>query len=280
MIILFFISSIVWEAHAIKINCEFKIEYDEYECASMIRGNESDENEMELFGNHLGGRNGSDVKYFYLNNQNLTFFPRNIEKEFSGLKWINLSENLINCLTNAHLRPHRKLHYLYLDNNNITVIESNLFDGLPNLQSVYLNNNNIKHVNGDVKRPTKFYFSVLENPCIDRIYYRSNEITDLSSDLQYKCPPLTTTQALEPFRCSINGQTHQDLKLQNCETNCDENIFEMINQEIVDVKKNLQVTVANLEAKITNLVKKMDMLEQANVDLVKKVKTLQQANVV
>lgn len=186
------ISSTIFETHAISINCEFENEYYGYECECSVIRNKHDDNVSELFGKHIKGYDESSVIGLRLQKQNLQFFPRNIEKKLPKLAWINLSENVITSVTNVHLRPHQMLIRLDLNGNQITVLESNLFDGLPNLRSVHLKNNDIKHVNDNVRLPPEFYIYVQGNPCIDEDYY-SNEIIDLSSILQDKCPPLTKT---------------------------------------------------------------------------------------
>lgn len=56
------------------INCDFKINEfwtPQYTCDSTIIDNRSVENVTELFGTHMHGSTGSDVKWILLKNQNL-----------------------------------------------------------------------------------------------------------------------------------------------------------------------------------------------------------------
>lgn len=258
LIIFFFLSTIVFETHGLKINCKFVIQFGDYKCEKAVISNKSDENVTELFGTHKRGYSGVNVQNLDLESHNLTFFPTNIEKEFPMLEYIFLSYNLITCVTNAHLRPHQLLQGLYLASNQIEVIESNLFDGLPNLQVVSLIYNNIKHVNDNVKLPAKCGFYVGNNPCVDKYYSSTVEIIDLSGDLQDKCPPLTTKPFLEPFRCSLNERAQEpNVEIEEKQANLTN---ELMKQELSDFKNILELNITeikhedgNIETKVVNL---------------------------
>lgn len=203
MVIFVLFFPIIFKTNAIPNNCNFG-----EKCSGItITFKDSDDN-VEVVGVH---GYSSNIERITLANQNLKFFPQQIEKFFSNLIEIDLQRNAITSVTNNHLRPHQKLKELYLQHNQIAVLESNIFDGMAYLRNVNFDYNNIKHVNYDVKLPAYFVLSIKRNPCVDESFWDFEQI-DLSSSLQDQCPPLT-------LRATIQQGTIPKLQEQKSETN-------------------------------------------------------------
>lgn len=211
LIMFLIISSIIFKTHTLSINCKFEDPYFRYTCLGIIINEDVAEKATQLFGIHQNGNNDSDVVKLYLRKRNLKFFIKNTERFFPNLLHIDMSENLITSMTNAHLNPHQKLEYLHLRNNRITVLENNLFDGLPNLRYIDLDHNDITHVSYDVKLPANCFLFILKNECINEVFI-ANETIDLSSVLRDQCPPVTPTT--EPQERVIQTKMKQNAELQ------------------------------------------------------------------
>lgn len=148
----------------------------------------NDNNSTQIWG-HLGSEKTKyEVVAFNLNSAKLVKFPHSIEEYFPNLAAIALEDNLITRISNNDFSPHKSLEYISLSHNNITNLDSNLFDGLPLLRTIKFYDNKIKHVGHDIKLPN-FYVDLLDNYCIKETALREEQIFMLKFTLLVKCPP-------------------------------------------------------------------------------------------
>lgn len=174
--------------YALQINCQYSVR-TYYTCDGTILTGESDDIVTEILGEHRSGKSDTVVEQLLLKNQNLKFFPRNIENFFSNLKSINVAGNAITDISNRHLKPLELLERLNLHSNKITEIESNLFDGL-NLKSVSFNHNHIRHVGNDIQLPTTTILFFSSNPCVNMNAYVPTDVAKLQTLMRNQCPSL------------------------------------------------------------------------------------------
>lgn len=181
---LLLISSLTCGVYAVSIDCgEFYVDdtlsrvwgYTYYSCNGTVSANESNNDVIELLGMHKYGTNNSYVERVVLEEQNLTSFPASLENLFPHLRHIILSFNSITRITSGHLKPHKYLNILNMDHNQITSLESDLFDGLDSLFLINFDNNFIAHIGFDIKLPSQVHLR--KNTCID-VELSHTEVTD------------------------------------------------------------------------------------------------------
>lgn len=180
----------------VTVNSELRFDY--YSCDGTVRAYESNSSVTEIFGMHMHGWNSSCVERFVLTNQNMTSFPTGFENFFPNLQDIILSFNSISHIENGHLSPYNNsFSILFMDHNQISYLESSLFNGLGNLVIVNFNHNNIKYVGYNIELPKRL--NLKNNTCIDEEFPQSPYVFDFYSSslqkhnfthrLQHQCMP-------------------------------------------------------------------------------------------
>lgn len=159
---------------------------DVYSCEGRVN---FDDDQLYITGYHAGKKNDEDVKGLQITKQNLEHFIRDIEKTLPNLAQINLSSNKIKDLMNDDLAPHKNLVYFMIDDNDITSLNSNIFDNLPKLKEFHAENNKLMHVQHDIRLPTDVSYYFKGNTCIDSNATNRTQIEKLTLDLLVKCPP-------------------------------------------------------------------------------------------
>ena len=146
----FILISFIKLISCLTLECEFRIDrWYGYSCLvkSLEIISESDRTITDVKGNQLEGKNFEDLKYFESRSKVLNYFPRNLEKFFENLEGINIQSGGLKEISVDDLKPFgEKLKYLFLWNNEIKILKSNLFDFNPNLKFLYLSHNKIEKV--------------------------------------------------------------------------------------------------------------------------------------
>jgi hypothetical protein len=113
-------------------------------------------------GQHKSGKKNSDLVGIMIYDKNTEYFPRGLEKVFTNLKSIDECYGYLKEITQADLKPYRKLVNLDLDYNSIEVLEEGLFDYNPDLQLIWIGNNKISHINSSLFNSLNIY--ILNTP--------------------------------------------------------------------------------------------------------------------
>ena len=101
-------------------------------------------------GYHSNWRSNDDVVGFDSRHKSMAYFPQRLDKFFGNLKLIAIYHGRIKEIHQSDLKPFSKLVNLYLDNNDIETIEAGLFDFNPNLEGVSFLGNNLTEINTTV----------------------------------------------------------------------------------------------------------------------------------
>jgi len=104
-----------------------------------------------IFGKHQADYNNDNVdaiSVYY--KSKVHYFPRGLNKIFKNLKGIEIQSTGLKEIHQSDLRDLPKLMNLYLWNSNLEIIEENLFEFNPNLESIFLPYNRISHINPNV----------------------------------------------------------------------------------------------------------------------------------
>jgi hypothetical protein len=125
-----------------------------YECEDTVTIiNSKDEQQItELSGTHLRGRSNDDVLSFYAYRMNIAYFPKGLDTFFKNIEYLGVVNARMKEIHQEDLKPFFKLKVLYLDSNDIEILEENLFEFNPNLEVININSNRIKYVDVSVFR--------------------------------------------------------------------------------------------------------------------------------
>lgn len=126
------------------------------------------------------------VESFELSSEKLRRIPENLERYFPNIHALVLNNNIIKTISNDELIPHAQLELIELSHNEITNLETDVFDGLMYLKVVVFHHNNIKYIGHDIRFPAVFV-DLKSNFC-------TKDMSIFDSDLYYyilvHCPPL------------------------------------------------------------------------------------------
>lgn len=151
----------------------------------------------------------------------MTFLPRGIADFFKNLDALSIWFCGLQSISANDLRPFPRLVYLFLDHNQLTTIDGDLFTYTPHLQYASFEGNQIQHIGHDLvtnlNSLTHLYFN--ENVCINQVARTLAEISTLAPKLSLLCPPLTTPRI---------ESTTSESKIDQC--SCDDKIWDLGNQ--------------------------------------------------
>ncbi|XP_070509762.1 uncharacterized protein [Chironomus tepperi] len=119
------------------------------------------------------------------------FFPRGLNNVFKRLKLIEFKDCGLLEIHKTDLMPLTRLEYLNLDNNEIQVIEDELFDLNPSMRYISFKNNKIFEVHPEVfDHLTKLRYLIMErNRCINMYANDSpSQVKQVIQKIQQSCP--------------------------------------------------------------------------------------------
>lgn len=186
-----------------------------YACSGTALTETRIEEVTQIFGAHQSGKLNGDVLGLTILEQNIGFFPRNIEAFFPNIAVIDFSNNSISSISNQNLITFPNLRHLGVSNNRISSLNSNLFSGLNSLRFILLNdnainsldsnlfagvnsgsfidlsNNAIRHVGHNFILPKQSDIWLENNICVDASFHTFSDdiIEEIKFDLLKKCPP-------------------------------------------------------------------------------------------
>lgn len=250
----FFLIFIVFaQSNSMQLDCEYKFSDRYYQCTAKVNLQvDSDQNKVSgVSQNHLQGRKNSDVKVLYIKRQNLTKFPRGIEKFFPNLEEIYAENNNIKNITKYDLN-FSELTTINFEDNEIMTLDDDLFSFTPNLRWIRFRSNNIKHVGlNTFKYLTIDYLDFKNNGktgkdhCLNEYAESHKNVEVLISKLPESCPP--TNEML--IKGIWNSQQIMEKEFRR---------FENLESKFDELKSQMETNLDTLKVQIENLVKKMD----------------------
>lgn len=134
-------------------------------------------------GTHYDNNTNIDVLQLQINEQNITYLPKEIGSFFPSLKNLIVYLTSLECLEKLDFKSFLFLEILSLTENRIATIPENTFDDLDSLKELYLNGNRIENLYLNV-------FRKLVN--LEIIYLSNNLIQTLPAGLFQHNTQLTT----------------------------------------------------------------------------------------
>lgn len=205
-----------------------------------------------MIGDHKDGKTNDDVQFLFSSKKAFFFFPQNLHEKFPKLEFITFFSANISTLRKSDLESFgSQLKILNFYDNNLEVIEADLFEENPNLVSIDLGLNKIKHVAEGALNNLKNlkYLGFQSNPCHSGNGQNRQSVIEFIQEIENKCG---------------------DHKV---EENNPKNYFEVRIEEITEknLENDFEVKVKELEDIIANLKVKNEKLQRQNSELIKKI---------
>lgn len=185
-----------------------------------------DEKNTEISFTTLSGND--KVKALKFETHLMKFFPQGITKTFSNLLAIYMNDGVLSEIHQADLQPFPQLRYLDLFENQLEVIEADLFKFNEHLEVIWLSNNRIEHINPKVfDHLTKLNFLYLmDNVCIQQSETNQTHVKKLIQNVKEKCSneKKFTTTTTKPWRINWINSTVQFVDVSNKLKACEEQI--------------------------------------------------------
>jgi hypothetical protein len=154
--------SVLWIDHAAAVNIEckyFMFSFGSnvvvYQCETQNLYVTESTVVSRVFGNHANDKNNLDVEHLHIKDQTCYYMPRGFETFFPNLRGIRIASTQLKTIASIDLKPFPRLIALDVPFNDITTIESGIFEFNTKLNYVYLGRNKITTVGRNVLAPLK-----------------------------------------------------------------------------------------------------------------------------
>ena len=126
----------------------------------------------------------SDLISLDLSFDNITTLDSDVFQDLSNLQYLNIDSNQISELPETGLLYNMKsLNYFSIEQNNLTRVPVNIFEGAVNLTYLDIANNKLEYLPEDIFRTTKY---------LREIYLNNNQLTTLPKTLFWKLRDLNS----------------------------------------------------------------------------------------
>lgn len=102
---------------------------------------------------HASEYRKNEVVFFEISNKFLANFPKNLHEDFPNLRRLHVIGCGLTEISHENLCGFKQLQVLVLDNNKLTTLPDNLFEGLENLRMIYFENNEIERLSSNLLKP-------------------------------------------------------------------------------------------------------------------------------
>lgn len=187
----------VFSTESLDVSCEFRFENwavieRVYDCKVIHINIISPSQTIEkVHGVHHAKKSDKSVMALNIFGQSCHYFPDGIHDVFGNLEGLLIAYCGLKSISSSDLKPFTLLQVLFLPNNDIVVLEKDLFKFNYRLKAVVLSNNRIKHIAFEILTPMKQLTKIFlyKNHCIDNWAVNPNQIQDLVTEMIERCPP-------------------------------------------------------------------------------------------
>ncbi|KAG5667376.1 hypothetical protein PVAND_015358 [Polypedilum vanderplanki] len=183
-------------------------------------------------GLHSTGYTENDVTSIEFKDKTIYYLPSGIDEIFKNLLAFSLTNSKLREICEEDLKNFSHLRFLNLANNELTILESELFKFNQELETIILNSNKIHQIEANVfeSLPNLSNLWMEKNSCISKNADSKNRVTTLIAEIKSLC-------------MSCNSL---DISLQKCTNDTIE----------------LKVEIRKKDAKISELKKKLDEVNE------------------
>jgi len=101
-------------------------------------------------GSHENQKNRDDVDSFEANGKTYMYFPQKLELLFKNLRLICIRKSQMKEINKHDLKPYKKLTHLDLDDNDIDVLDNDLFQFNQGMELISFERNKIFHIGNQI----------------------------------------------------------------------------------------------------------------------------------
>jgi len=192
---------------------------------------------LDVTGIHQPARTNSHVLGIRFLRNPFDRMPTNIESFFPNLMFIAFYGGNLTFISAENLKPFRNLQQFFVNSNQISIIEGDLFKYSPNIQIMQFWGNRITNVGHGLLIGLRMLRQADfgRNSCID-ISASQETIANLTRALLLQCPPLATITTISTtssdcnVRCTINEETDELRSQVNALADANEKQEERINE--------------------------------------------------
>lgn len=131
-----------------------------------------------------------NVTVFVVRHQKVTKFPQELNTFFPNIKGVEIFNCSLKTIDQSDLKPLANLNELWLGNNDLEYLESDLFEFNPEIRILVFTKNKLKYIGDNILAPlphlSKANFN--KNKCIDAYAGTRLERKHLEKQLEKKCP--------------------------------------------------------------------------------------------
>lgn len=234
--------------------------------------------------------NLADIKQFYVEYKRGIFFPGNLHQWFPNLESIRMKKSRVKFLDNFDMKGLVKLRFLSLPDNDIEVLQVDLFASNTQLEEIYFNNNKLKFISSRILSPLRHLRAAdfRGNICIDANATAITEIDKLKRNLDDGCSApeflvkknAEVIKKLVDFNYTIADLTLSKLNLEADIAAANQTLAtcELENETLNDKKSKVEMklrkdsaALKRIQNEIKSIKESNDELTSDNVMLVKKV---------
>lgn len=166
-----------------------------------------------VIGKHMTNMNNSDIRQIHVFKHKFQYFPRGLADYFENIEAIHAGMNEIAFLEKDDMKIFPKLRFLYLYNNILQSLNSDVLENNIYLEYVSFYGNQLKHIGSNILTPLKYlktaYFN--KNICIDKQAVHSlKEVAEIKLEIAERCSDITDEDLMRVLR-------HNQDKLVNIE---------------------------------------------------------------
>lgn len=154
----------------------------------------------------------SDVKYLKIDESIILYLPTGLESYFPKLQTFRMEHAKLREIHQKDLRGFEELERLYLEGNDIQVLEKELFKFNPSLRSIILKHNHLKHIDEKVfeELVQLEFLSLAANPCMPPNFMEIRNIRTIAFIAKENCKPRADG--------SVNWKANDDEEVEECES--------------------------------------------------------------
>lgn len=195
-----------------------------YTCkVNYLKTTEEERNVSHVTGRHKARHANRDVIQIQItqhhhpntNDQLMEYFPRGFNSIFENVVAFHAGTNRLKYLEKSDLKEFGKLKYLYLYNNQLEVLQSDVFQYNPALEYVSFFNNNLVYIGSKALIPLKqlkhAYFN--KNICIDKQATTSQGLSELRLEISHQCSEITDEDLMNILKLNHMKMTKLETKV-------------------------------------------------------------------
>lgn len=137
-------------------------------------------------GAHEQGKNNDKVEGFEIAGKTVNYFPHGIEKFFKNLKLVRIASSHLKQISQADLKVFPKLENVDFYDNDIEVLDNELFKFNPKLKIIFVYNNKISKIHSNTFDNLNYLSNlyVSFNKCTGGIYDVADSISEVQEVIQ------------------------------------------------------------------------------------------------